>query len=392
MTDLLVKMFVKDHENVEDSRVRENYGTLSSITGIVCNIFLFVLKYFIGTLTGSISIISDAFNNLSDSANCIVTLFGYKLAAKPADKDHPFGHGRMEYLTSLIIAVMIMLVGFELLKGSVEKLFAPAELVFSVGAVCSLILSIGVKLWMSAFNSKLGKRINSSVMLATAQDSRSDVIATSAALVGLVSSLVTSLPVDAVMGIVVSVFILKTGFEIIKDTVDELLGKPADSELVERISGLVTENERIIGIHDLVVHSYGPGKSFASCHAEVRSTENIVEIHEMIDACERNIFEKTGIVMTIHMDPIDVDNEQANLFREMVRAAVRDIDGRMSIHDFRITSGERCVNLIFDVVVPYDVKMSDEQIKAEIDGKIVGGETVCFTVITFDREYVDRVR
>lgn len=390
MTDFLVKTFVNDYRNTEDIKVRESYGTLSSITGIICNILLFVLKYIIGTFTASISIISDAFNNLTDSAGCIVTLIGYRMAAKPADKDHPFGHGRAEYLTSLTIAVIIMMVGFELLKSSALKIVSPEAVNFSVGAVISLAASIGVKFWMSAFNERLGRRIHSSVMLATAQDSRNDVIATSAALIGLVSSLFTDLPVDAAMGILVSLFIMKAGFGIIKDTVDDLLGKPADSELVEKIRKLVTRDERIIGIHDLVVHNYGPGKMLASCHAEVRSTENIVEIHELIDACERKVMDSLGIMITIHMDPVDVDNVQANELRERVKSAVNDIDSRMSIHDFRITSGEKAVNLIFDVVVPYDIKLTDEEIKAAIDNRIYDDGTEYFTVITIDREYVER--
>ena len=387
MTDLLVKKFVKDYENVEDKKVRERYGMLSSITGIVCNILLFLIKYLVGLLTSSISIISDAFNNLSDSASCIITMIGYKAAAKPSDKDHPFGHGRVEYLTSLVISFIILLVGFELLRNSFIKLFSPEKLKFTAGAVISLAASIGVKLWMSVFNKKLGTRVNSSVMLATSEDSRNDVITTAAALVGLTSSLFTKFPVDAVMGVFVSLFIIKGGYGIVKDTVDQLIGKPADSVLVKKINDLLIEKEKIIGVHDLIVHDYGPGNMLASCHAEVNSNENIVIIHELIDACEREIFEKLGIIMTIHTDPVDVDNEQVNELRQRMNVTVKSIDRRMNIHDFRITSGESDINLIFDVEVPFDMKLTNEEIKEKIDLVFEGDDVTYHTVITFDRIY-----
>ncbi|MGN0642503.1 MAG: cation diffusion facilitator family transporter [Huintestinicola sp.] len=390
MTDFLVRHFVKDYENTEDNKVREHYGMLSSIVGIFCNVALFILKYIFGTISNSISIISDAFNNLSDSASCIVTFLGYKLAAKPADKDHPFGHGRMEYLTALSIAVIIMLVGIELLKSSVDKILHPEEIIFSVWALISLIVSICVKLWMSFFNTKLGRRINSSVMEATAQDSRNDVIATSAAAIALIASIFTDLPVDGIMGVIVSVFVLKGGFGIIKDTVDDLLGKPADNELSKKIAELVLSKEHIIGIHDLVIHNYGPGNLIASCHVEVRSDENFVAVHDIVDGIEREIHTQLGVMMTIHMDPIDMDDEQVNSCREMIRAFVKTIDSRLHIHDFRMVSGETHTNVIFDLVVPYDCKLKDTELKSIIDGFLDAQEKNYFSVITFDREFVDR--
>lgn len=387
MTNFLVRTFVKDHENIKDPRTRESYGTLSSIVGIVCNILLFVLKYVMGTLSNSIAIVSDAFNNLSDSASCIVTLLGYKISAKPADKDHPFGHGRMEYLTSLIIAAVILVMGIELLKDSIGKLFHPEEVKFSIIVIISLVASVGVKLWMSAFNTALGRKINSTVMLATAKDSRSDVIATAATIVSVVASLFTSLPIDGLMGIVVSVFILKAGYEIIKDTVDELLGKPADAETVKEITDIVCKDERIIGVHDMIIHNYGPGNMIGSCHAEVRSSEDFIAAHDLIDRIERDVYKNLKIAMTIHMDPIEIDDENINFCRQLVLNAVDSIDNVLKIHDFRTVTGETHTNLIFDIVIPFGFKHTDSEIKQMIDEQLSKEDTKYYTVITFDHDY-----
>lgn len=392
MTEFLVKKFVPDHENTDDLTVRKNYGTLSSVVGIVCNIILFGVKYFIGSVSASISVISDGFNNLSDAAGCIVTLIGYRLAAKPADKDHPFGHGRAEYLTSLIIAVIIMLMGFELLKTSAEKIIAPEAVKFSLGAIISLIASIGLKLWLSAFNGKLGRKINSPIMLATAQDSRNDVIATSAALIGLTVSAFTGMPVDGIMGILVSLFILKAGYGIIKDTVDDLLGKPAERELADKITGIVCSEETIIGIHDLIIHNYGPGKRIASCHAELRSDESFIAAHDAADAAERRVYEKLGIIMTIHTDPVDMDNEQSALCMETMQTRVSEIDSRICIHDFRMVCGENRTRLIFDLLIPYDLPLSDKELMAKIDEfpEFKGADAPYSHVVTLDRSYTDQ--
>lgn len=387
MTDLLVRIFVKNHNEIGNPIVRQKYGTLSSIVGIICNLVLFGLKYLIGTLANSISIVSDAFNNLSDCASCLVTLFGYKLASKPADKDHPFGHGRIEYLTSLIIAVIVVLVGIELLESSVKKILKPEELTFSIAALLALVFSIGVKLWMSFFNMKLGKKINSTVMIATAKDSRSDVIATAASLIALVASVFTKLPVDGIMGVIVSVFILKAGYEILKDTVDELLGKPADPEIVAEIKKHVTENEKIIGIHDLVIHNYGPGNMIGSCHVEVSADEDFTIVHDIVDEIERNIMHEMNIIMTIHMDPIATDDDFTNSSRELVSGIVSEIDSSLSIHDFRTVHGETHTNLIFDIVVPYECKTENTEIKKIIDEKLSAEAINYYTVIVFDREY-----
>ncbi|MBR6791970.1 MAG: cation transporter [Ruminococcus sp.] len=387
MTQLLVKHFVKDSENTTDIQVRERYGTLSSIVGIFCNILLFLLKYIMGTLSNSIAIVSDAFNNLSDSASCIVTLMGYKISAKPADKDHPFGHGRMEYLTSLIIATVIIVMGVELMKSSVSKIISPEEVEFRAVVLISLILSVAVKLWLSRFNTVLGKKINSTVMLATAKDSKNDVVATAITIVSLICSLFTDLPVDGVIGIIVSLFVLKAGIEIIRDTVDELLGKPADAEITRQICNIVCRDSRIIGIHDLIIHNYGPGNMFGSCHAEIRSDEDFISAHDLIDRIEHEIHNKLKISMSIHMDPIETDNAQINHCKTVVSGILRKISPRLSFHDFRAVTGDTHTNLIFDVVIPFDMELSNSEIKKQIDNALADEPVKYYTVITFDREY-----
>jgi cation diffusion facilitator family transporter len=388
MTNFLIRIFIKQPDDTDSPKTRAAYGALSSFVGIFCNIILFIAKYIVGTLSNSISIISDAFNNLSDSASCIITLFGYKISSKPADKDHPFGHGRMEYLTSLIISAIIVFVGLELFKGSLQKLLNPEEVKFSIAALVSLIISIGIKLWLSLFNTTLGKKINSVVMLATAKDSRNDVITTISALIALVFSIFSDLPLDALMGIFVSLFILKSGYEIIKDTVDELLGKPASPETTSKLYSMILKNEKIIGVHDMIVHSYGPSCTIASCHVEVKATENFVAVHELVDKIERDVLNEMNILLTIHMDPIDTDDENVQECKNMILEIIGNIDNALHIHDFRIVSGEMHTNLIFDLVVPYKTKYSSDEIKAMIDDRLSKFDHRYFTVITFDTEYI----
>ncbi len=387
MTNFLVKTFVKDYEKTDNLKVRERYGTLSSVVGIVCNIILFVAKFAMGTLAGSIAIISDGFNNLSDCASCVVTLFGYKMATKPADKDHPFGHGRVEYLTSLVIAIVIIMVGFELFTGSIDKVLHPTKVTFSYVVLATLIISIVVKVWMGLFNRKLGKKINSSVMLATSKDSMNDVVATSATVVALVASMWTDAPIDGIMGIVVSLFILLSGFDIVKETVDELLGQPADEELVTKLSEMVEENPYALGMHDLIIHSYGPGNLIGSVHIEVDGKGNIMEIHDVIDELERDIYEELGVRMTIHMDPVEMDNELLNECKNMMIGIVKNINKDLSLHDFRMVTGPSHTNLIFDLVVPHDCKLNEKDIKTAINDSLKDKEVKYYTVITFEREF-----
>lgn len=387
MNSWLVKTYIKDYKGVNNNKVREKYGALSSIIGILLNLILFVAKYVIGTLSNSITIISDAFNNLSDSANCIITLFGYKMAAKPADKDHPFGHGRVEYLTSLGIAIVIIFVGVELMKTSITKIMNPEKVIFSYIVVAMLILSIIVKLWMFIFNNKLGKYINSSILIATAQDSKNDMIATSVAIVSIISSLFTDLPVDGVLGVVVSCFVIYSGYDIVKDTVDVLIGKPMDVELVKELEELMLSDKHILGTHDLIVHNYGPGNLIGSAHAEVSVDENILEIHDAIDMIEKEIYERFNILMTLHIDPLELNNEYVNKCRSMIKKIVVNIYQGLTIHDFRVVKGPTHTNLIFDVLVPYDCKCSNTYIKEKIDEQLSNEHTRFYTVIIFDKKY-----
>ena len=387
MTDFLVKKFIKNPDDIENSKVRQSYGSLSSGVGLVCNILLFLIKYIMGTLSGSISIVSDAFNNLSDSGGCIVTFLGYKMASKPADKDHPFGHGRVEYLTSLILSAIIVIVGFELFKSSAGKIMNPEPVKFSIIVLVSLIISICVKLWMSVFNMKLGKKINSGVMTATAEDSRNDVIATSATVIALISSLFTDFPIDGIMGVIVSLFILKTGFDIIRDTLDELIGKPVQPEIIEKIKNSIISDSDIIDIHDLVIHNYGVTKMIGSCHIEIRSDMSFQEVHEIADRTERRIYSELNIMMTIHTDPVDIDDEQTRKYKAVVKDIVSSMNQGFSIHDFRMVSCENHKNLIFDITVPYECKISNEKIQHFIDKKLEEYDGKYYTIITFDMEY-----
>lgn len=385
MTDFLVKHFVKNYEQLDNPLVRERYGIFSSFVGIFCNIFLCVSKLLIGVMSGSISIISDGFNNLSDCASCFVTILGYKMAAKPADKDHPFGHGRMEYLTSLVIAVVIIVVGFELLKNSFDKLIHPTPLEFSYVALVVVIISIFVKIWMGLFNKKLGRRINSSIMLATSKDSMNDVAATSATLIALVGSLWTDFSLDAIMGILVSAFIFISGFGIVKETVDLLLGRPVDEELVKKLETIVDASEISLGMHDLVIHSYGPGNMMGSVHIEVDCRKNIMDIHEAIDELEREIYNTLKINITIHMDPVDPEDELTKECRQLIQNIAKEIDGALSVHDFRAFTCGDTIKLVFDMLIPFDCKIKEENIKKEIDDRLAHKEENYLTVITFDK-------
>lgn len=387
MTDLLLKVFIKDN-NYADVIVREKVGVLSSITGIVLNIFLFLIKFIMGTLANSIAIISDGFNNLSDSASCIITLFGYKMAAKPADKDHPFGHGRFEYLTSLVIATIILLVGFELFKNSFDKIITPNKVVYSTIILISLVFSVICKLWMSMFNNKLGKLCNSSVMLATSKDSRNDVVTTFGTIVALILSQFTDLPIDGIVGVLVSLFVLFSGFGIVRDTVDELLGKPISEEQMNELINYIESFDCVIGVHDVLIHNYGPSKQIGSAHVEVSSHGNVLDIHDSIDMIEREIYTRFKIMMTLHMDPIDESDAVRNKCKLLIKDILNNIDSNLTFHDLRVVSGPTHTNIIFDVVMPFNFKYSNDELHKLIDDELAKEDVKYFTVVTFDNKYL----
>ncbi len=387
MINLLVNRFVKNPDDVKNPQVRQQAGTLSSFVGIFCNIILFIGKFLMGTLANSISIVSDSFNNLSDCLSCLITLASYKLAAKPADKDHPFGHGRIEYLSSLLIAFIIGLVGFEFLTTSFDKILNPEALVFNWATVITLVFAIVVKMWMGKFNQTLGKRYDSVTMTATSQDSFNDCITTAVTLVRLVASLFTDLPIDGIIGCLVSFIILKGAYEIIRDTTDILLGKPADEETVEEIKEVVLSHPQILGIHDLIVHNYGPGKMMATLHAEIDGDSNIMEAHEIIDDIERDLYENLQIIATIHMDPLDLHNPALNEYKEFVTSVLQEIDGELSMHDFRMVPGQGHTNIVFDILITDKYRDKTAQLKQQIDQKVKRVYPQLETVITFDNQY-----
>jgi len=389
MTDWLVQRCIRRPEDGSDPAVRQAYGLLSGGVGIVLNLLLSAGKFVAGVLTGSIAVTADAFNNLSDAGSSVVTLVGFRMAAKRADDDHPFGHGRIEYLSGLAVAVAILVVGLELAKSSLEKVLHPVEVAFSWLSVGILCASILVKLWMFFFNRNLSRRIGSAAMMATATDSLSDAAATSAVLLGTLVGHFADLYIDGWVGVLVAVFILRAGWGAAKDTLDPLLGQSPDPELVRGIQETVLGRPEIVGMHDLVVHDYGPGRCMASLHAEVPMDADILVIHDVIDNLERELRRKLGVEVVIHMDPIAVGDPRTDALKAQVTELVRRIDPDMTIHDFRMTAGPEHTNLIFDVAVPYHCRLEDEQVQEAIGAAVKALPGNYYTVVSVDHIYAD---
>lgn len=387
MTNTLIRLFIRDADNTRDARVREQYGVLSGAVGIACNVFLFALKLVIGFLTGSISIAADAFNNLSDGLSCLISIVGFKVSGKAPDAKHPFGYGRTEYIAGLIVAFIIVLVGVEFLKTSFDRIIHPEPVAFSVVLLVILAVSMLVKLWMGAFNSKIGGRIESPVLIAAGQDSRNDVITTAVVVLGMVAGRFTTLPVDGYVGLLVALFIIWAGIGIVRDTVAPLLGEAADPEVARNIEEIVRESDYIVGVHDLIVHNYGAGRSLASLHAEVPSDSDFVAVHEVIDEAEKRVWQRTGVYLVIHMDPIDVNNEHVTALRAQVDGVLQEIDEKLSMHDFRVVDGARQINLIFDVVVPYSYGENDKrELLMKIYDRLKAIDVRYNPVVTLDRQ------
>ena len=386
MSNLLIKLFVKDYQNTENEAVRTRLGTLSGMVGILLNILLSVSKVIFGLITKSISIIADGANNSFDAISSIINLVGFKISGKPADDEHPFGHGRVEYVSALTLAFFILIMGVELIKTSVDKFRNPETVVFSVPAVLVLVFSILAKLWLAFFNRRIGKMINSVAVNAVVTDSLGDIAATSCSLIALVCSKFTDWPIDAVMGIVVALVIIYAGIDIIKGTMGPLLGEPPEKETVDRLEKLVMSYDGIVGIHDLVLHSYGHSKVYGSLHAEVPADIDILHSHDTIDLIEREVKRQLGIEISIHMDPI-INDERTHELKDMVCEIVTEICSDASMHDFRVVDGPTHTNLIFDVVLPRKSGITEEDFKKRVDEQVKKKDKKFFTVINIDRSF-----
>lgn len=388
MFDFLIRTFVKDYQNKEDEKVRERYGKFSGAVGIATNVLLFVIKMIAGVVFHSIAITADAINNLSDSGSAVVTLVGFKLAGKPADEEHPYGHARIEYLSGLIVSFVILIVGFQLIQNSIDKILNPQDADFSMLTFGVLVLSILIKIWQCLFYKKVGKIIGSSTISATAADSLNDVFATSAVLLGLLITYFTGFNLDGYMGVIVAVFIMVTGVQLIIETGNPLLGTAPSEELVDEIYEKIMSYDGILGIHDLHVHNYGPNRRFASVHCEVAAEQDIMVSHDIIDNIERDFLADNGIHLVIHLDPVVTSDERTNKLKEQVKTLIRNISPQIGMHDFRVVWGPTHSNLIFDVSVSFDFPMSDAQLTQRISEEVSKLDPNYYVVLTVDHDYV----
>lgn len=387
MTKLLVRLFVKNWEEVQNERVRTSYGKMAGWVGIFCNVLLFLGKMVIGLISGSVSIAADAINNLSDASSNIISLLGFKMGSKPADQAHPYGHARYEYLSGLLVSVLIIVIGVELLRTSIQKVCNPEPVTFNLIMGIVLVVSILVKLWMAVFNRAIGQRISSDTLIATAADSRNDVIATAAVLIASLISQYTSLNLDGWMGILVALFILYSGVGLVKDTLDPLLGRAPDPALVERIQHKVLSYDGVLGTHDLMVHDYGPGRLFASVHVEMAAEEDPLKSHDIIDTIERDFLEQDNLNMVIHYDPIVTKDEWVGNLRRWLEKCVSEIDKELTVHDLRMIPGQIQTKMIFDCVVPFGFRLTDEELKQEIQNRVSKEYPGYYCMITIDKSF-----
>lgn len=388
MKKLLVKRFVKNSEDVKDPKVRESYGKLAGVVGVISNVLLCAMKMLVGLISGSIAIVADGVNNLADASSSIITLLGFKLAAMPEDKEHPYGHARIEYISGLIVSIIIILVGFELAKTSFFKILNPEPVDASIAVIITLVLAIGIKLWQASFNVSVGKAINSIALIATGADSRNDVISTSVVLLSLIVSKLLGVVIDGYAGMAVALFIIYSGIMLTLETISPLLGEAPDEELVQEISDMVTAYDGVLGIHDLCVHNYGPGKVFASIHIEVDAMGNIMKSHELIDDIEHEVSSKLHIQLVGHMDPIETDNPELEEIKGLVKNAISGLEGVINLHDFRMVPGVGHTNVIFDVLLEPSCKTCEDEINKTVMEALQGREKKYYAVITFDKSYV----
>lgn len=388
MISILAKRFIKDYNNMKSPHVRHSYGMLCGIVGIVLNILLFAGKFLAGTISHSIAITADAINNLSDAGSSFITLAGFKLASQKPDPDHPYGHGRIEYLSGLFVSLLIILMAVELIKTSFNKIIHPTETTISPLVIIILVASILVKLYMSVYNSKVGKQIDSAALLATAADSRGDMLATLLVLISSAVAYFFGIQIDGYCGLLVGLFILYAGFNAAKETINPLLGKAPDKEYVEKIEEIVTSHDLILGIHDMMIHDYGPGRVVVSLHAEVPSDGDILEMHDLIDHIEHDLSEMCNCEAVIHMDPISVNDPKTAELKEKIRSIITSIDEKLQFHDFRIVKGPTHTNLLFDVLVPYKFPIKDSELIVMIDRKVKELNPTYFIVVKVDHTYI----
>ena len=385
MRKLLTRLFIKNHTDVKNPAVRAAYGTMSGIVGIIVNVLLFVAKFTVGTLSGSIAITADAVNNLSDAGASAISLVTFRISATPADREHPFGHARIEYVASMIVSLTIVLIGYELFTSSLDKVLHPSTTEFRIAAVVVLVLSICGKLWLGLFNRAQGRQIDSAVLRATGTDSLTDALSTTAVLISLLISKLSGFDTDGYMGIIVAIIIVIAGLKILNDTKNSILGEAPDGETVAAIRNMVAEYPEARGIHDMMIHTYGASVTIASLHIEVDGSGDMFALHDLMDTIERRLMEEHNVLCTIHMDPIVTDDERVDTMRECVRKLVREIDEDFDIHDFRFVEGPTHTNLIFDVVVPYENKSDSAQIRCEIERRVAELEGKYYAVVTIDR-------
>ncbi len=391
MTNLLIKLFIKDKENVGDTKVRESYSLLAGFVGIILNVFLFIAKLIIGIISASVAIIADAFNNISDAGSSVISMIGLRLSSKPVDKEHPLGHGRLEYISAFIVDMLIILVGFELFTSSIDKIINPEKTEVNILVFIFLGLAVIVKLWLAVFYGKIARTISASAIKASGKDSLTDCIATTLVLITSLFSyfgILENIPLDGIAGILVACFIAFTGFNAARETINLLLGAPPEPEFVKEISEFYKRYPEIIGIHDLMVHDYGPGRKMVSFHAEVPSDSDINLAHEVIDQMERDMFHAFNCIVTIHLDPLTVNDSRVNEMRKLAELCAKEVNEDFSIHDFRMTEGEKITNLIFDLVVPLDTKLSCEEAEKLVAARIREKDVNCFAVIKAENPYI----
>lgn len=388
MGNFLFKKFIKNYEDVKNPEVRDSYGKLAGIVGILSNLLLCAMKMLVGFISGSIAIVADAVNNLADASSSVITLVGFKLAAMPEDKEHPYGHARIEYIAGMVVSLIIIIVGVELGKSSFEKILHPEPLEFSISIVIVLLLAIAIKVWQAMFNVSAGKKINSLTLIATGADSRNDVIATSAVLISIIAGYIFDIQIDGYMGVLVAIFIIWSGISLVRETISPLLGEAPDPELVNEIEEIVMSYDGVIGIHDLVVHNYGPGKIFASIHIEVDAAVDVMVSHDLVDNIEGRLQQDLNIFVTAHMDPVNLGDPNREPLTHIISDAISGLEGVLNFHDLRIVPGPTHTNVVFDVVLSPECSISHDQITDTISERVKDYNPSFFCVINYDMSYV----